>query len=405
MPAAVLTVRQLNLYVRTLLEGDANLASVLVAGEISNFKNHYSSGHLYFSLKDADALVRAVMFRGNASRLQFRPEEGMRVICRGRVSLYEKDGQYQFYVEVMQPDGVGALAVAFEQRKQRLAAAGLFDEARKRPLPPFPSKIGVITSPTGAAVQDILQILGRRWPVAEILLVPVLVQGERAAADLTRALRTLSARDDVDLILIGRGGGSAEDLWAFNDEALAYAIAESPVPVVSAVGHETDFTICDFVADLRAPTPSAAAELASPDGAQLSAYFAETPARLSRLLQTRLTACRDRLTALRARRAFSAPGRLLEPQEQRLDGLTSRLADAISDGLRTREDALARSAAALDAFSPLRVLARGYAIAQQNGAVVRWAAEVLPDEDLTLRFSDGAVRCRVVDEKGQNCDA
>ena len=243
MSAAPLTVTQVNRFARSLIEGDGRLNDILIAGEISNFSGHYKSGHLYFSLKDEHSLVKAVMFASSANRLHFRPADGMRVVIRGRVSLYEAAGQYQLYAGDMQPDGLGALALAFEQLKNRLAEEGLFDPSRKRPLPPFPQRIGVITSPTGAAVRDILQITARRWPVAEILLCPVLVQGEAAPAQLTAAVRALNAEGSCDVIILGRGGGSMEDLWAFNSEALARAVAGSRIPVVSAVGHETDFTI------------------------------------------------------------------------------------------------------------------------------------------------------------------
>ena len=258
----VISVSQLNRYVKSLLEGDANLAAVYIGGEISNFTNHYKSGHLYMSLKDEGAVVKAVMFRAYASKLAFTPENGMKVIVRARVSLYEKDGAFQIYIEEMQPDGVGALQIAFEQLKKKLAAEGLFEASRKKPLPRYPARVGVITSPTGAAVRDIFNVLGRRFPLARVVFTPVLVQGEGAPAQLVAALRRFNETNAADVLIIGRGGGSIEELWAFNDETVARAVAASRIPVISAVGHETDFTICDFVADLRAPTPSAAAELA-----------------------------------------------------------------------------------------------------------------------------------------------
>ena len=257
----VLSVSQINFFIKSLIEGDGRMRDIYARGEISNFTDHYRSGHLYFSLKDEKSVLKAVMFSSAARRLRFCPKEGMRVIVRGRVAVYEPGGQYQFYVEEMQPDGVGALSLAFEQLKEKLAAEGLFAEEHKRPIPPFPARIGVITSPTGAAVQDIRNILSRRWPAAEIVFCPVLVQGEDAAAQLTAAVKLMNAQKAADVIIIGRGGGSAEDLAAFNDETLARAVFASKIPVISAVGHETDFTICDFVADLRAPTPSAAESL------------------------------------------------------------------------------------------------------------------------------------------------
>ena len=267
----VLTIAQLNRYVKSRLDADENLYNVFLVGEISNFTDHYKTGHFYFTLKDSDAQIKAVMFRQNALRVKFKPENGLKVIVRGRVSLYEAAGSYQVFVDDMQPDGVGALNLAFEQLKERLQKEGLFDEAHKKPLPRYPQRIGVITSETGAAVQDILNILGRRFPYAEVVLAPVLVQGDGAPEQMIAALQDFNRLQNADVIIIGRGGGSAEDLWAFNDENLAYAVYRSEIPVISAVGHETDFTICDFVADLRAPTPSAAAELAVPDQTELRA--------------------------------------------------------------------------------------------------------------------------------------
>ena len=261
----VLTVSQINTYVKSLIDGDDNLQNLYVAGEISNFTNHYRTGHFYFTLKDERAALKAVMFRSAAQRLRFLPEDGMRVIIRGNVSLFERDGVYQLYCEDMQPDGAGALAVAFEQRKQKLAAMGLFDEAHKKPLPRFPKRIGVVTSPTGAAVHDIQTVLERRFPAAEIIFAPVQVQGELAAPQISAAIEEFNRKKAADVLIVGRGGGSIEDLWAFNEELVAHAVYESEIPIISAVGHETDTTIIDFVADLSAPTPSAAAELAVPD--------------------------------------------------------------------------------------------------------------------------------------------
>ena len=265
MSQTVLTVSQVNFFIKSLLEGDGRLQNVLISGEISNFTDHYRSGHLYFSLKDDKSVLKAVMFASAARRLKFRPKDGMKVLIRGRVSVYEPSGQYQLYAEDMQPEGMGALSLAFQQLKDRLSQEGLFDADHKREIPAFPQRIGVITSPTGAAVQDILQITGRRWPLAEIILAPVLVQGEQAPGQIVEALQEMDRRRACDVIILGRGGGSLEDLWAFNEEAVARAVYACTIPVVSAVGHETDFTICDFAADLRAPTPSAAAELCTPD--------------------------------------------------------------------------------------------------------------------------------------------
>ena len=276
--AEVITVSALNQYVKTLLDANDILFDLALRGEIANFVQNARSGHCYFSLRDASASVKAVMFRGNASKLAFTPENGMKVIVRARVSLYEKDGAFQIYIEEMQPDGVGALQVAYEQLKAKLEKEGLFDPARKRPIPRYPGRVGVITSPTGAAVRDILNVLGRRFPLAQIVFVPVLVQGEGAPPQLVKAVETFNERRAADVLIIGRGGGSIEELWAFNDERVARAVAASTIPVISAVGHETDFTICDFAADLRAPTPSAAAELAVPDTRNLLGRLAQLQA-------------------------------------------------------------------------------------------------------------------------------
>lgn len=400
----VITVSQLNRYVKSLLEGDANLGQVLLSGEISNFVNHYKSGHWYLSLKDENALVRAVMFRSYASRVTFTPENGMKVIVRARVSLYEKDGGFQIYLEDMQPDGAGALQVAFEQLKQRLYDEGLFDESRKRALPSYPERVGVITSSTGAAVQDICNVLGRRYPLAEIVLIPTLVQGEGAPAQLCAALRRferMKAANDSrtpDVILIGRGGGSLEELWAFNDEVLARTIAAMTIPVISCVGHETDFTICDFVADLRAPTPSAAAELAVPDGAELLHRITLLSAAAKRATEAGLVNRARRLNELVAKRCLSTPMYPVEERAMRLDRAVRRFTGAAERMTARASTRLAAAAGKLDAMSPLRVLSRGYALASKEGRVVRSVTELHAEDMLTLRLHDGTVACRVEGE-------
>ena len=284
----VLSVSQINFYIKSIIENDGSLQFVLVTGEISNLTVHQRSGHIYLSLKDSNSVISAVMFAGNARRLKFRLENGMKVICRGRISVYEPSGRYQLYIEDMQPDGVGALTLAFEQLKKSLAQKGLFDNAHKKPLPKFPKTIGVITSPTGAAVQDITNIIRRRFPSADIVLAPVLVQGESAPEQLVRAVNKFSASKIADVVIIGRGGGSAEDLWAFNDEQLAYAVYNCETPIISGVGHETDFTVCDFVADVRASTPSAAAELAVPDRQELLSYYFKQKQNISAMLERKI---------------------------------------------------------------------------------------------------------------------
>ncbi|MCI8554460.1 MAG: exodeoxyribonuclease VII large subunit [Clostridiales bacterium] len=391
----VITVSQLNQYVKSLLEGDRNLASVSISGEISNFTNHYKSGHFYLSLKDDGAVVKAVMFRAYASRLRFQPENGMKVIVRARVSLYAKDGAFQIYIEEMQPDGVGALQVAYEQLKARLAAEGLFDESRKKPLPRYPGRVGVITSPTGAAVRDILNVTGRRFPLATILLAPVLVQGEGAPPQLMEALRYFNENQAADVIIIGRGGGSIEELWAFNDEGVARAVAASAIPVISAVGHETDFTICDFAADLRAPTPSAAAELAVPDTAELLLRLTQRHSAAVRSVRNTWEGAAGRLRNLQEKRCLATPLFYVEEQGMRLDYLTRAFAGAARVQLTGAKARLAQAGGKLDALSPLKVLSRGYAIGYQGEQVLKQAADARQGEELTLRYADGEVNCRV----------
>ena len=320
----IITVGQLNRYVKSLLDADENLYNLYLVGEISNFTDHYKSGHFYFSLKDEDAQIKAVMFRNNASRVRFRVENGMRVIVRGRVSMYEAAGQYQIFVDDMQPDGVGALNLAFEQLKEKLQKEGLFDAAHKKPIPKMPKRVGVITSATGAAVQDILNILGRRFPLAEVVLASVLVQGEGAHEQLIAAIQEFNRNKCADVLIIGRGGGSTEDLWEFNNEDLARAVYASKIPVISAVGHETDFTICDFVADLRAPTPSAAAELAVPDQNEVLAYLDTLQNRLLRAVSLKLSDERYRLSSLTEKGVFSTPALYFDNLRMRLMSTTNR---------------------------------------------------------------------------------
>ncbi len=396
-----ITVSQLNRYVKSLLEGDANLSTILLSGEISNFTNHYKSGHWYLSLKDEDAVVKAVMFRSQVQRMTFLPENGMKVIVRARVSLYEKDGSFQLYLDDMQPDGAGALQVAYEQLKQRLQEEGLFDEGRKRPLPPYPQRVGVITSSTGAAVRDIFHVLGRRYPLAEVVLIPTLVQGDGAPAQLCAAIRRfelMKAADDPntpDVILIGRGGGSLEELWAFNSEQLARTIAAATIPIISCVGHETDFTICDFVADLRAPTPSAAAELAVPDSGELRQRLSLLQNALGRGAAAVCTRKQRRLDELTAKRCLSTPLYPVEERGMRLDRVTRRFSAAAERLTARAGTRLATAVGKLEAMSPLRVLARGYALASKDGAVVRSVTQVQENDTVYLRLHDGALQCRV----------
>lgn len=391
-----MSVTQLNTYVRCIMEEDVVLKSVFVAGEVSNFKNHYKTGHFYFTLKDENAAVKAVMFRTYSSRLRFAPEDGMRVICRARASVYERDGAYQLYVEDMQPDGSGSLSLAFEQLKRKLFAEGLFDEKHKKPIPKYPETIAVVTSPTGAALQDILNILSRRWPIARVIVVPSGVQGENAESQLVLGIKkadTLSA----DTIIIGRGGGSAEDLWCFNSEALARAIFDCKTPVISAVGHETDFTICDFVADLRAPTPSAAAENASPESLMTAGIVREFEQRLKDGLCSSLREREMTLERLENSPFLKDPKRIFEQKEMYFDALTDRLSSAGKLFLTEKTGNFDRLCTKLNAFSPLAVLSRGYSIATVNGKTVKTAAQLKKAGEFDLRLSDGTVNCNVND--------
>jgi exodeoxyribonuclease VII large subunit len=392
----IITVSQLNYYVRSQLDSDPMLRNVFVRAEISNFTNHYRSGHFYMSLKDENAVIKAVMFKGSAQHLNFLPENGMKIIAMGRASLYDRDGQFQFYIGDMQPDGIGALHVAFEQLKTRLAAQGLFDESRKRPLPLFPERIGIVTSPTGAALQDILNILSRRWPVAKILLYPVLVQGAQAPEQICRAISYFSEHKAADVLIVGRGGGSIEDLWAFNDENVARGIAACEIPVVSAVGHETDFTIADFAADLRAPTPSAAAELVSPDIENTLSRVAYLKDALLLGARRKLDSCAVRLDAAVASRAMKEPLEAISAHRAQYERLIAALEAAVKGSLRDESARFASLASKLDALSPLKVLTRGYSIAADESGVITSVARLREGGNFTLSLSDGAAGCRVL---------
>lgn len=389
------TVSQLNTYIRSRMEEDPALQSLFVVGEISNFRDHYRSGHLYMSLKDEKSVIRAVMFAQYARRLRFRPEDGMKVIARGHVGVYEANGQYQLYIEDMQPDGLGALNLAFEQLKRRLEREGLFAPERKKPLPGYPERVGVITSPTGAAVQDIKTILARRYPLAEIVFCPVLVQGEGAAPQIVQALGEMNRQKAADVIILGRGGGSLEELWAFNEESVARAVAASEIPVISAVGHETDFTICDFAADCRAATPSAAAELAVPDQLALKASLLAVEGRLARRLQSNLERSRQRLDELSGRSVLAWPQRLFEKPADRLKALQESLERAAVTAVSEKRHAFSLKAEKLQALSPLSVLGRGYSIAEKEGTLLKSVKGVFPGDTVRTYLNDGYMDCTV----------
>lgn len=389
MQKQVLSVGQLNEYIKMLMDGNPLLGDIFIRGEISNFTNHYKTGHFYFSLKDETALVRAVMFRSYAVRVAFAPENGMKVIVHGRVSAFPRDGQYQIYVDELLPDGVGALYMAYEQLRQKLEAEGLFDPSRKRSLPPYPARIGIITSPTGAAVRDMIQILGRRFPAADVILYPALVQGTGATESLINGLGVFAGKISVDLIIIGRGGGSAEDLWAFNNENLARAVAASPVPVISAVGHETDVTICDFAADLRAPTPSAAAELAVPVATELQQALDAVAQRLSVLMRGRIEKNQAKLSLLATADVLRSPRRYLEDRIMAVAFLEQRLHQSTAAMTARARAELAALGAQLSALNPLYVLGRGYAaVFDENGQPVTKGKNLAAGQNLHIRFSD-----------------
>lgn len=395
--SAVITVSQLNIYIKSLFDSDENLSYIFLSGEISNFTNHYRTGHLYMTLKDEKAAVKAVMFRSSAARLKFIPENGMRVIVRGRVSVFERDGQYQVYIDDMQPDGAGALTIAFEQLKAKLQKQGLFDLDIKKPIPKFPQKIGVITSPTGAAIQDIRNIIFRRCPSTEIILYPVLVQGDGAAPQIAEAIDYFNETNSADVLIVGRGGGSAEDLWAFNEEIVAYAIYRSHIPVISAVGHETDFTISDFVADLRAPTPSAAAELAVPDKAELLDRLDYLSHHCVQAMSDILSRRRTELEYVTSSPYLKNPLMLIRQKQMYFDSVTAKIHNAVKFSVAEEKMKFAKTAAALDTLSPFKVLARGYSmVTDKDGKIIASSENLKKDDIVNIKFSKGNAECVVL---------
>lgn len=393
----VLSVSQLNRYVKSIIEQDYNLQTVFVQGEISNFTNHYRTGHYYMTIKDEYSSIRAVMFKSANSRLRFMPENSMNVIIKGRVSVFERDGQYQLYIDDMQPDGAGALSLAFEQLKNKLAAEGLFDESRKRPIPRFPERVGVVTSPTGAAIRDIINVISRRFPAAELILCPVQVQGACAAGQIKAAIELFNAKKAADVLIVGRGGGSAEELWAFNEEPVARAVAASEIPVISAVGHETDFTICDFAADLRAPTPSAAAEIAVPDITALGELLGSFSRRMNSAVGGTLTHEKARLEARAQLLKRLSPRNYIDDLAARCGGAGVRIDSAVRHSMEVRRGEIAALCARLDALSPLRVIARGYAVASSGGKVLTSPSQVEVGDTIDLRLAGGELKCEVID--------
>ena len=399
MAQQVLSISQLNEYIRGKLDADALLNGVAVRGEISNYKM-YPSGHHYFTLKDENSQLKCVMFKGNAMRLRFRPDNGVKVIAMGKISVYPRDGVYQLYCTAMAMDGIGDLYAAFEQLKAKLAAQGLFDPAHKKPIPKYPGTIGIITSSAGAAIHDMLRILRKRYPLTQVRLLPVRVQGVEAPGEIAAAIRYANYYRLADLLIVGRGGGSIEDLWAFNDEQVAYAIYESQIPVISAVGHEPDVTISDFVADLRAATPSNAAELAVQDRQALEQNLDAMNAAMATALSRQLKGARQHLDVLSKSPALQSPMGYLQQRQKSLELLQNRLVAAQNQCISRNNQRYIALTAKLDAMSPLKVLTRGYAMAQtESGEVVRSVSQVQAGDQISVSFSDGSLRATVTDVK------
>lgn len=392
---AVLSVSELTMRVKGLIDGDDVLASVYVRGELSNYKI-YPSGHHYFTLKDAECSLKCVMFRASAQRLRFRPENGLGVTVSGRVSVFPRDGAYQLYCASMIPEGTGDLQIAFEQLKRKLSDEGLFDENRKKKLPRYPRRIALVTSSAGAAVRDMIRILSQRWPLTKVLVLPVKVQGEDAPAEIAAAIRFANDCSAADIIITGRGGGSMEDLWAFNDERVARAIFDSRIPVISAVGHEPDVTISDYAADMRASTPSNAAEIAVPDRAEMRAALESCGIRAAQAVDKKLRQLRMQLDQLGGRRVMTEPGAFIDERRLELDRIREKLASVMEARLSACRREQIRLASSLDAMSPLRVLTRGYSIATgENGEVIRSVRSLEKGAPLRLRLGDGSADCRV----------
>lgn len=391
----ILSVTQLNNLIKAAFDNVPALQNVCVRGEISNYKL-YPSGHHYFTLKDAEGSLKCVLFKGNAFSLRFRPQNGMAVLAVGRISVYPKDGVYQLYCSRLVPDGAGDLNLAFEQLKQALFREGLFDASHKKALPSYPHRIGIVTSPAGAAVHDMLRILGKRYPLSKVILLPVRVQGQEAPKEISRAIDYANAAGLCDVLIVGRGGGSLEDLWAFNDELVARTIYRSQIPVVSAVGHEPDVTISDFVADLRAATPSNAAELTAPDQAELKSRLEALQKHMAAALQRRAQMARSRLDALRSRPVLKDPTRMIQDRRLRLDQASEALCSAQNSRVQRDRAAFSRLTAALDAMSPLKVLSRGYAIvSDENQTPITRAADAVPGQNITITFRDASVSAQI----------
>lgn len=399
MEQQIFEVSQVNEYIKARMDADELLNGLFIRGELSNYKV-YPSGHHYFTMKDANGALRCVMFRYSAMRLRFRPENGMKVIAVGRISVFPRDGAYQLYCEDLMPDGAGDLNVAFEQLKARLEAEGLFDRAHKKPLPQYPHRIAIITSGAGAAIMDMLRILARRYPLSKVMVLPVRVQGTEAPAEIAGAIRYANRYQLADVIITGRGGGSLEDLWAFNDERVARAIYASEIPVVSAVGHEPDVTISDYVADVRAATPSNGAELVAPDRQELLRHIAQLSARMTTMMEKQLSLSRRQLDMLAKKRVLQSPMHYIEDKRLALDYVHRRLIASSQQLLAGKKQKFISLTAKLDAMSPLKVLSRGYSVTRRaDGSVLRASSEVAPGDEITVRLLHGSVRAEVLETR------
>ena len=390
----VLTVSQVNSYIKALLDEIPPIKNIYISGEISNFK-HYPSGHMYFTLKDAKSQLKCVMFATDNYKIKFAPENGMKVICFGQIGVYERDGVYQLYVRDMQVEGIGSLTVAFEQLKEKLEKEGLFSETQKKPIPKYPKKIGVATSNMGAAVEDIKNILSRRFPLCEVVIVPTVVQGDSASPDIVKSIRFLDNMGDIDTIIVGRGGGSIEDLWAFNTEEVARAVYSCKTPIISAVGHEIDFTICDFVADLRAPTPSAAAELAVPDIQNELLNLNNISASLDTLINLAIERREDKLTTVKTKSALANIDAFFEKLESNIGKNRESIILSYKNILLKKENDLKGCARALSALSPLEVLSRGYSITKSDNRVIKSAKSLTVGNEIEIILSDGRAKATV----------
>lgn len=396
---SALTVSQLNTYVKMMFDSDSRLKRICVVGEISNFVNHYKTGHCYFSLKDEKSAVKAVMFAGNAQYLKFVPENGMRVYITGRVAVFERDGVYQIYAESMEPEGAGVLMIAFEQLKRKLSAEGLFDDSKKKPLPEFPQKIGVITSPVGAAVQDVINVLSRRYPLAQIVFCPVAVQGINCAKENIKAIELMNNRKDIDVIILGRGGGSVEDLWGYNDEQLVRTVAASEIPIITGIGHETDFTLCDFASDMRAPTPSAAAEISVPDIEELYQYSDGLYFRLDKAINNYFIKKSNDESNILLRLGLLDPRKIIENRINENFSLYNRFTTAVNNTVVRKESELKFLCEKLRLLNPLHMISKGYIPVYVDNKRILKAENLHKDDDILLEFVDGQVHCNVTDIK------